>query len=90
MPVACLCTNFRSSDEDREQFYSQLEEGMKQCKRNELLLDMGDFDAKVSSEKVEHVIGSHGLGAMNERGRILQKWCYGNEFCIMNMVSEKR
>ena len=45
---------------------------------------MGDFNAKVGSEKAEHVTGSHGLGVMNERGRILQEWCYENELRIMN------
>ena len=40
---------------------------------------MGDFNAKVGSEKAEHVIGSHGLEAMNERGHILQEWCHENE-----------
>ena len=79
-----------SADEELAQFYSQLEEGMKQCKSNELLLVMGDFNAKVGSEKVEHVIGSHGLGAMNERGRILQEWCYENELCIMNTWFQKK
>ena len=39
-----------SSDEELEQFHNQLEEGMKQCKSNELLLVKGDFNAKVGSE----------------------------------------
>ena len=49
-----------SPDGELEQFYSQLEEDMKQCKGNELLLVTGDFSAKDGSEKAEHVIGSHG------------------------------
>ena len=59
-------------EEELEKFYSQLKGGMKQCKSNELLV-MGDFNAKVGSEKAENVIGSHGLGVMNERGSILQE-----------------
>ena len=49
-----------SSDEELEQFYSQLEEGMEKCISDELLLVMGDFNANVGSEKAENVIGSHG------------------------------
>ena len=78
-----------SSGEELEQFYSHLEEGVKQCKSNELLLVMGDFNAKVASEKAESVIGSHGLGVTNEKGRILQEWCHQNELCIMNTWFQK-
>ena len=79
-----------SSDDELEKFYFQVEEGMKQCKSNELLLVMGDFNAKVGSEKAEHVTGSHGLGVMNERGRILQERCYENELCTMNTWFQKK
>ena len=63
---------------------------MKQCKRTELLLVMGDFNAKVSSEKAEHVIGSHGLGVLIERGRILQEWRHEIELCIIDTWFQKR
>ena len=36
------------------------------------------------------MIGSHELGAMNERGRILQEWCYKHELCIMNTWFQKK
>ena len=51
---------------------------------------MGDFNTKVGSEKAEHVTGGHGIGFMNERGRILQEWCYGNELCTMNTWFQKK
>ena len=63
---------------------------MKQCRSNELFLVMGDFNAKVGLEKAENVIGSHGLRAMNERGRILQEWCHQNELFIMNTWFQKK
>ena len=66
--------NSASSNEELEEFYSLLEESMKKCKSNELLLVVGDFNAKVGSEKAENVIGSHKLGVLNERSRILQEW----------------
>jgi len=51
---------------------------------------MGDFNSKVASEKAESVIGSHGLGVINEKGRILQEWCRENELCIMNTWFQKK
>ena len=50
---------------------------------------MGDFNAKVGSEKAENVMGIHGLGVMNERGHILQEWCHENELFIMNTWFQK-
>ena len=37
-----------------------------------------------------YVVGSHGLGVMNERGRILQEWCHENELCILNTWFQKK
>ena len=90
MPSASYAPTSESSDEELEQFYGQLEEGMKQCKSNELLLFTGDFNAKVGWEKAENVIGSHGLGVMIESSRILQEWCHENELCITNTWFQKK
>ena len=35
---------------------------------------MGDFNAKVGNERVDEVVGDHGLGQRNERGERLIDW----------------
>ena len=90
MPLQVYAPTSESSEKELEHFYSQLEEGVKQCRSNELFLVMGDFNAKVGLEKAENVIGSHGLRVMNERCRILQEWCHQNELFIMNTWFQKK
>ena len=51
---------------------------------------MRDFNAKVGSEKTEHVIGSHGLRVINERRCIFQEMSHENELCIINTWFLKR
>lgn len=45
---------------------------------------MGDFNAKVGNERVDDIVGPHGLGALNERGSRLIDWCQRNDFSITN------
>ena len=46
---------------------------------------MGDLNAKVGSEKVEHTVGNHGLGTLNERGERWVDWCQSHDQVIMNI-----
>ncbi|GFS13724.1 craniofacial development protein 2-like [Elysia marginata] len=78
--VAATC----SSEEDIEKFYEELETAKKQCKPQNPLIIMGDFNAKVGQEQVEDIVGNHGLGIKNERGEKLIEWCQTNNIIIGN------
>ncbi|GFO48685.1 craniofacial development protein 2-like [Plakobranchus ocellatus] len=56
-----------SNDEDLDKFYNELDTGTAktQCKSQDPLIIMGDFNAKV-----DDIVGKHGLGIRNERGKI--------------------
>ena len=45
------------SDEDIEQFYEEIQQAIKYTNSNEVLLVMGDFNAKVGMEAMEDVVG---------------------------------
>ena len=63
-----------SNDDEIEAFYEQLE-GQKMAKIRDLIIITGDFNAKIGSDNKgwEHVMGSNGIGEINERGeRLLQ------------------
>ncbi|GFO09044.1 craniofacial development protein 2-like protein [Plakobranchus ocellatus] len=45
---------------------------------------MGDFNAKVGTEKVDDIVGKHGLGIRNERGEKLIEWCQTNNMIVGN------
>jgi len=54
------------SDEDIEQFYEEIQQASKYTNSNEILLVMGDFNAKVGMEAMEAVVGKIGIGKRNE------------------------
>ncbi|GFN93930.1 craniofacial development protein 2-like [Plakobranchus ocellatus] len=40
---------------------------------------MGDFNAKIGTEKVDDIVGKHGLGIRNERGKFEGKRSRGRQ-----------
>ena len=73
-----------SSEDDIELFYEQLDEAKRQCKSQDIIIVMGDLNAKVGSEEIEQVSGKYGLGVINERGERWADWCKANNQVIMN------
>ncbi|GFN93424.1 craniofacial development protein 2-like [Plakobranchus ocellatus] len=73
-----------SNDEDLDKFYDELDTAKTQCKSQDPLIIMGDFNAKVGTEKVDDVVGKHGLGIRNERGEKLIEWCQTNNIIVGN------
>lgn len=85
-----------TSDADEElieEFYGTLEVKINKLPRKEMLILMGDFNAKVgSTTNVYHigtVVGKYGLGEGNERGERLLQFCIDNDFTITNTVSNQ-
>ena len=73
-----------SSEEDAENFYEEIEKAKTQCKNQDPLIIMGDFNAKVGQRGDELSVGMHGTGNRNERGERLVEWCEMNNFTIGN------
>lgn len=73
-----------SDEEDVEHFYSDIRKALKQTRKEETTILMGDFNAKVGKGKIEGVMGDWGLGARNERGETLIQFCKEMEFIISN------
>ncbi|XP_063585376.1 craniofacial development protein 2-like [Penaeus indicus] len=61
----------KSSDEDKD-------------KCPDIIIVMGDFNAKVGNERVDNIVGPHGLGSRNERGEMLVEWPQTNNMIIGN------
>ncbi|GFN92555.1 craniofacial development protein 2-like [Plakobranchus ocellatus] len=54
------------------------------CKSQDPLIIMGDFNAKVGTDKVDDIVGKHGLGIRNELGEKLIEWCHTNNIIVGN------
>ena len=50
----------------------------------DIVLIIGDFNAKVGDKKVDDIVGPCGIGKLNDRGNKLIEWCKTNEFTITN------
>ncbi len=79
-----------ASDEDMELFYSQLQDAMDDLPKKDVILIIGDFNAKIGKgiqhESEAQVIGDHGLGSRNERGNQLIDFCMTNNLFVANTM----
>ncbi|GFO42887.1 craniofacial development protein 2-like protein [Plakobranchus ocellatus] len=67
-----------------EKFYKEIEKAKIYLKSQDIVIIMGNFNAKVGDERVEDVIGPSNIGAENERGSRLIERCQINDFIITN------
>ncbi|KMQ91585.1 craniofacial development protein 2-like protein [Lasius niger] len=77
-----------ASDEEIDLFYACLESTISRISNREIVLILGDLNAKVGctieNEHLRSVIGRFGIGTRNERGERLLQFCIDNNFSIAN------
>ena len=75
-----------SSEEEIEDFYNNLEDTHKKCGKQDIVIVMGDLNAKVDGEQdpLQFFFGKHRLGERNDRGDLWVDWCVTHEQVIMN------
>ena len=66
-----------AEDDEKESFYNQLDDVTLSVPRHDLLMVIGDFNAKVgiSNEGYEDVMGRNGIGTRNENGELFLDFC---------------
>lgn len=77
------------SDEEVEVFYENIQKTIKQLKSTDVLIVMGDFNAKVGNESYKDIVGKYGLGTKNDRGVRLVEFCEENKLVISNTMFEQ-
>jgi len=75
--IQCYAPTNDSDDDDKDAFYNQLEATILDAHRHDMLILMGDLNAKVGSDNnhFERVLGKEGCGVMNENGLRLVELC---------------
>ena len=81
-----------SSEEEITKFYDQLQRQIDTTPSQDILIIMGDFNAKVGTdwESWNGVLGKFGLGDANERGERLLNFCALNDLCITNTFFKQK
>jgi exonuclease III len=69
---------------DIEEFYNKLQKAIDNTSKKDVLLVVGDLNAKVGNEEENEITGKFGLGRRNEAGERLIEFCKENSLCIMN------
>lgn len=65
-------------------FYREIKELLRHTKPSEVIIIMGDFNAKIGEGEVENVVGKYGLGQRNPRGDTLVQFCQEENLVVTN------
>ena len=92
--VSCYAPTFAASREEKDKFYSMLQEILSSIPSQEHYVLLGDFNARVGSRNKEdewwHERGPHGLGVLNDVGRELLSFCSVNGATVCNTWFQKK
>ena len=69
-----------------ERFYEDLQDLLELTPKKDVLLIIGDWNAKVGSQETPGVTGKFGLGIRNEAGQRLIEFCQENALVITNII----
>ena len=72
------------SDEEVEAHYQEIDKMLKEVKSTDVLIVLGDFNAKLGNESFQNITGDFGLGKRNERGDRLIQFCIENNLIASN------
>ena len=77
-----------STEQEIEEFYSTLQQTMREIPSQDLIVVMGDLNAKIGADwrTWKGAIGKFGYEEENERGERLLNFCLNNDLRVMNTV----
>ena len=81
-----------SDKEDKEDWYEQLQQAGAKVPQHDMLLIIGDMNAKVGydNSNCERAMGKHGCGVMNDNGERLVDYCLNNYYVIGGTIFAHR
>nr|KAG5698573.1 hypothetical protein BaRGS_027084 [Batillaria attramentaria] len=73
-----------ADEEEKENFYEQLQAVLDKAPRRDLKILMGDLNAKVGTDNTDRelIMGKHGTGTQNENGELFTEFCTTNDLVI--------
>ena len=79
-------------DEEKDEFYNQLQDTVSSCNRNDMIVVVGDWNAKVGNNNTnrKELIGKFGIGIMNDNGERLCDFCNANGFIITGTIFSRK
>ena len=78
-----------TEEAEAERFYEDLQDLMELTPKKDVLLIIGDWNAKVASQETPGVTGKFGLGVQNEAAQRLIELCQENTLVIANTLFQQ-
>jgi len=78
-----------ATDEEMERFYQDLSQAVNQVSKGDMLLVMGDFNAKVGIREpsaMSSAVGLYSLGETDKAGEQLEDFCLEHELALDNTM----
>ena len=85
--VYALTSN--AEEAEVEWFYEDLQDLLELTPKKDVLLIIGDWNAKIESQETPGVTGKFGLGVQNEAGQRLTEFCEENALVIANTLFQQ-
>ena len=85
--VYALTSN--AEEAEVEQFYEDLQDFLELTPKKDILLIIGDWNAKVGSQETPGITGKFGLGMWNEAGQSLIEFCQEKALVIANTLFQQ-
>ena len=82
--IQCYAPTNEADDAMKDDWYEHLIQVLSKVPRHDMLLVIGDLNAKVGADNVnyERAMGKHGCGTMNNNGERLADFCLNNDLVI--------
>ena len=82
--IQCYAPTNDAEEEKKDDFYQQLQAVLDRRGTKDITILMGDFNAKIGMDNTgyEDIMGTHGLGQMNENGERFADLCALNQLVI--------
>ena len=87
--IQVYAPNRNAEETEVERFYEDLQDLLELTPKKDVLLIIGDWNAKVRSQETPGVTGKFGLGIQNEAGQRLIEFCQENALVIANTLFQQ-
>jgi exonuclease III len=86
--IQCYSPTNDANDNEKDAFYNQLQSVLHRTPKHDMVVVMGDLNAKVGSKNIgrEACMETHGIGQMNENGERLLDFCEMNGLVVCNTI----
>jgi len=86
--IQCYAPTEMTDKDMKEKFHQQLHETIIAIQKRDVIIVMGDMNAKIGSnnEGLERVMGRHGIENMNENGELFSELCASCDLIIGGTV----